>query len=447
MHERTESRPSERRYRALGPRPYDRSMTVTPPTPSVWTPATAAAPSRARRAWSLVGSITLAVLCALLAVSAAGIHGTEGSTFPAPVKLLASIGAWAMIGVSVALVWRHKYPVLVSLVAIGGTVIFPTSPLAVLVSVAAVSAVTTGWRRWALVAGAYGAVIVTLSWDVATHGSLLAGFVGYPAEGTPARLALFWVVPILAAVAVAPFAGYGFARQLRAERDAATRGRAEANRNVAVLHKEVERERERQELARELHDTLAARLSSLSLHAGALELSVGVTDEKAAAAARALRETAQGSLDELRNVVHVLRNPAAAGGGSGLADIPELVDGAIRDGVDVRSQLLVNDPGSCDPRVAHSCFRIVQESLSNARRHAPGSAIRLDVRGGPGTGISVSTTNWILPDTLPTSVGGGHGLKGMSERVALVGGSFQAGATGDGTFAIVAWMPWSPAVA
>jgi signal transduction histidine kinase len=314
----------------------------------------------------------------------------------------------------------------------------------VLVSVAAVTAVTTGWRRWALVTGTYAAVVVTFCWDVATHGSLLAGFVGDPPEGTPARLALFWVVPIVAAVAVVPFAGYGFARQLRAERDAAKRGTAEANRNVAVLHQEVERERERQELARELHDTLAARLSSLSLHAGALELSIGVADEKSAAAARAVRETAQGSLDELRNVVHVLRHPDAAAGGSGLADIAGLVDDALRDGVDVRSQLLVSDPTSCDPLVAHSCFRIVQESLSNARRHAPGAAVRLEVRGGPGSGISISTTNWILPGVIPTSVGGGHGLSGMSERVALVGGSFQAGSTADGTFAILAWMPWSP---
>jgi signal transduction histidine kinase len=420
-------------------------MTVTPPTSSVWTSESPKAQSPARRAWALVGSISVALLCALLALSAGGIHGTGSSTFPSPVKLLATFGTFYMLGVSVMLVWRHKYPVLVSLLAIGGTLVFPTSPLLALISIAAVTVVTTGWRRWALVVGTYLAVVVALCWDVATHGSLLAGFVGDPAEGTPARLALFWTVPILAAVAVVPFAGFGFARQLRAERDAATRGTLAANRNVAVLHQEVERERERQELARELHDTLAARLSSLSLHAGALELTVGGSDEKAASAARAVRETAQHSLDELRNVVHVLRHPNAGAAGTGLADIPGLVDDALRDGVDVRAQLLVTDPASCDPQVAHACYRIVQESLSNVRRHAPGAAIRVEVRGGQGSGVSVSATNWISAGTAPTSVGGGHGLSGMSERVALVGGSFQAGATPDGSFAIVAWMPWSPA--
>lgn len=392
-----------------------------------------------------MGSISLAVVCSLLAISAGGIHGAGTTTFPAPVQLLATTGTFAMIGVSVMLVWRHKYPLLVSVLAISGTIVFPTSPMTVLVSVAAVTAATSGWRRWALVVGTYVGVVVAFSWDVATHASLLAGFVGDPAEGTPARLALFWVVPILAAVAVVPFAAFGFAQRLRAERDAATRGTAAANRNVAVLHQQVERERERQELARELHDTLAAKLSSLSLHAGALELTVGGSDEKAAAAARAVRETAQTSLDELRNVVHVLRHPAATPGGTGLAEIPSLIDDALRDGLDVRAQLLVEDMSSCDPQVAHACYRIVQESLSNARRHAPGSPVRLEVRGGPGAGITVSSSNWISSGTSPTSVGGGHGLGGMSERVALVGGSFRAGATADGTFAVVAWMPWSPA--
>lgn len=419
-------------------------MTVTPSLPSASTPRGATAPSRARRAWALVGSIAIALLCALLALSAGGIHGTGTSTFPEPVKFLATLGTFVMIGVSVMLVWRHRYPVFVSLLAVGVTLAFPTSPVAVLVSLAAVTAITTGWRQWAFIAATYAAVVVSLSWDVMTNASLLAGLVGDPPEGTPARLALFWMVPILAAVAVVPFAAFGLTRRLRAERDAATRGTAAANRDVAVLHREVERERERQELARELHDTLAAQLSSLSLHAGALELTVGGADEKAAAAARTVRETAQNSLDELRNVVHVLRNPAAAGPDRGLADLAALVDDALRDGVDVRAQLLVSDIASCDPRVAHACYRIVQEALSNVRRHAPGTALSVEVRGDPVNGVSVATANWLAPGTAPTSVGGGHGLSGMSERVALVGGSFRAGATPEGTFAIVAWLPWSP---
>ncbi|WP_157780327.1 histidine kinase [Leifsonia xyli] len=421
-------------------------MTSTPPPTSSW-PATApvpSMPSTARRRWALVGSISLAVLCALFAMSAGGNYGTTGSTFPAAVQLLAMVGAFVMIGASVLLVWRHRFPVLVSALAIGGAIVFPTTPLPALVACAAATAAMTGWRRWAIVAGTYVAVFVSFCWDIAAHVSILSDFVNAPAEGTPARLAMFWSLPVLAAVAVAPFAGYGFARQLRRERDAARRGAVEANRNVAVLHHEVELERDRQELARELHDTLAARLSSLSLHAGALELTVDGSDDRAAAAARAVRETAQSSLDELRNVVHTLRNPTAPGVSTGLADISHLIDEALADGVDVRAQVLVNDPTSCDPQVAHACYRIVQESISNVRRHAPGAGIRVEVRGGPDTGLTITATNWLTRQAAPTSVGGGHGLAGMGERVTLVGGSFQAGPTPDGTFTVLVWMPWAP---
>jgi len=413
-------------------------MTIPPAAVSA-TPAR----SPARRAWALTGSIALAVLCSLLAISAAGMHGTPPSTFPAGIQTLSMAGAWLMIGASVMLVWRHRWPVLVAALAIGLTLVLPTTPLVALVACAAVAAATSGWVRWLFIVGAYAATAVSFCWDVASHVSLLSDFVGEPAEGTPARLALFWAVPILAAFAVAPFAGFGFLRSIRRERDAAQLDTAAATRNVAVLHREVERERERQELARELHDTLAARLSSLSLHAGALELTVD-GNAQANATARIVRETAQGTLDELRHVVHVLRNPGAARSSSGLVDIASLIDEALRDGVDVRAQVLVSDAATCDPAVAHACYRLVQESISNVRRHAPGQAVRVEVRGGPQTGVSVTATNWMTPGVRPTSVGGGHGLRGMSERVALVGGSFQAGPTPEGAFSVIAWLPWTP---
>ena len=437
------SRPPERRSSRRRCRLYDQGMTSASP-PGSWPTAAAPPPSRARRGWALTWSITLAVLGCLMSLSAAGMFGGEGSTFPGPVQLMATTGVVVMLAASVMLVWRHRYPILVASLAIAGTVIFPTSAFTVLVAAAAITAATTGWRRWLFVVGAYVAVVVALCWDVASHTSLLANFANEPAEGTPARLALFWAVPFVAAVEVAVFAGYGFLRQLRRERDAARLGTATARRNVAVLHQEVEREHDRQELARELHDTLAARLSSLSLHAGALELTVDGTDERATAAARAVRETAQSSLDELRNVVHTLRNPAEPGLSTGLTELAGLIDDTVRDGVDVRAQVLVTDPTSCDPQVAHACYRIVQESISNVRRHAPGTAIRVEVRGGPDTGLTVTATNWLAHGVPPSSVGGGHGLTGMSERVALVGGSFQAGATPDGTFTVIAWLPWRP---
>jgi len=419
-------------------------MSVVPPLPSGDRPSAAARPrSRARRVWGVVGSIAIAVGCSLLALSAGGTHGGEGATDPAPVRVLALTGALLMIGVSVLLVWRHRRPVLVAIVAVAATLAFPTTPLPALIALAAVAAVRRGRPLWALIGAAWLATAVACLWDVGAPTSLLADLTGGSEAGTPERLALLWAIPVVAAAAVLPFAAFGIGRRMRAERDVARLGTAAAERNVAVLHREVSLERERQELARELHDTLAARLSSLSLHAGALELQVGAADERSAAAARVVRESAQHSLDDLRNVVRVLRDPTGARGATaGLNDLGALLDGAMRDGADVRAQIMVNDPGSLDGEVAHTVYRLVQESISNARRHAPGAALFVDVRGGPETGVSVRAYNWLVPGAPPATVGGGHGVTGMSERVALVGGAFQAAPTPEGTYAVVAWMPW-----
>jgi signal transduction histidine kinase len=127
---------------------------------------------------------------------------------------------------------------------------------------------------------------------------------------------------------------------------------------------------------------------------------------------------------------------------TGLQDLSELIDISLREGTDVRAQVLVSDPASCEPEVAHACYRLVQESISNVRRHAPGAALFVDVRGGPETGLTIRTVNWLATGAVQPSSSGGHGLMGMSERAALVGGTFQAGATPEGSFSIVAWLPW-----
>lgn len=421
-------------------------MTAAPPIQAGgWAEqnAPAAQPSTARRSVARSGSIALTVLCALLAISAGGGHGGTDSTFVPAVAAIATLGVFPMLAASVLLLWRHRLPVFVSGFATALTLIIPTTPLPALIALAAVTAARRGRVRWVLIGATYAATMVSFFWDVASRTSYLSMFVGGSEAGTPARQTLFWAVPVVAALAVVPFAAFGFSRQLRAERDAAQEGNVTAARNIAALHQEVSIERERQGIARELHDTLAARLSSVSLHAGALELQVGDSNEKASAAARAVRESAQHSLDDLRNVVRVLRNPELRmGATSGLLDIGTLVDAATAEGTDIRAQLFVGDPASCDPEVAHACYRIVQEAISNVRRHAPGASLSIDLRGGPETGLTLRTVNWLMPDATPSSTGGGNGLVGMRERVALVGGAFEAGPTPEGAFAVVAWLPW-----
>lgn len=426
-------------------------MTLVPPSPTLGGGARVAAfverpRSRVRRVWALVGSIAMAVLCTLLAMSSAGQHGTDESTFSPILQTYAFLSFFPMLGASILIIWRHRMPVIVAAVTIGLTILLPTTPLPALIALAAVTYARKGWLRWVLIAAAFAGAVVSYCWDVASHVSLLADLFGGSAEGTPARLALFWAVPILAALSVAPFAAFGIGRRLLAERDTARSDSAAARRTVTVLQQEVDEERERQELARELHDTLAADLSQVALHAGALELIVGDSNANAVSSARIVRESAQHSLDDLRQMVRSLRDhsriPAPV---NGLQDVPALIDQALRGGTDVHAQIMISDMRSCSPQVSHACYRIVQEAISNARRHAPGATLYLEVRGGPAEGISIRTANWSAPHPAPTSVGGGHGLQGMSERAHLVGGTFQAGLTLAGSFAVTVWLPWTSA--
>ncbi|HLU64490.1 MAG TPA: histidine kinase [Protaetiibacter sp.] len=420
-------------------------MTTAPPPPGAWsTPGPTVSRTPRRRHPGRAATVWAVVLSILLAISTAGTHAGDDSVLPHALQLYIRLGALVMIGVSVMLVWRHRWPVWISLGAILFTLLIPTTPLPMLIALAASVAAVDGRRRWALIGGSYLATIVTFVWDLSAPTSYLAMWVDKPAVGTPERWALLWAVPVIAAMVVLPFAAVGIVRHLRAERDAAQQETVAAERNVQALHREVDLERHRQELARELHDTLAARLSTLSLHVGALELSVDPRDERAVAAARVVRESAQHSLDDLRGVVRELRNPTMPEAATmGLGELSALVDEALRVGTDVRAQVLVSDPGSCDPRVAHAVYRLVQESISNARQHAPGSPLHVDVRGGPGAGLSIRATNWMAAPAHASS-SGGNGLVGMAERAELLGGTFRAGPTPDGAFGVVAWLPWVP---
>lgn len=394
-----------------------------------------------------IGSIVLILLSAMLVMSAGGNHAGEGSTFPQPLRLLAGFGAVVMIAASVMLYWRKRRPIPISIGLIALTSVIPTSPLPMLIVLPSAVSATRGPRAWWFIAGSYLATCVSFTWDLLSTTSFMAMLAGeVPAEvGTPERLGLFWILPVLAALAVLPFAAVGLGNRVRKERDAAQRETVFAEQNVRALHREVEIEQHRRELARELHDTLAANLSTLSLHAGALEMTVGAESERAQEAARAVRESAQNSLDDLRNVVRELRNPhLPSSTHKGLLDLPELIDEATRAGTDVRVQFYVSDPQLCDPMAAHAVYRLVQEAISNVRRHAPGAALYLHLRGGPGAGIHIQATNWLVPNRQLTgsTTGGGHGLPGMAERVEMLDGAFQAGTTTEGAFAIAAWVPW-----
>ncbi|UCR88152.1 sensor histidine kinase [Mycetocola spongiae] len=393
---------------------------------------------------SILFTSFLALCTFLLAALPIGQHQNHlPNSLPA---ILSFIGLLPMLGVCVMLFWRRQIPLALTLTAAGVAAGFPSTPLPALIGLGLVVATRRGGQVWLAAAAAALAVTVTTIWDTAAGDQGWIGlFSGAQPSVAEVQAHLPWLIPLLILLQLAPFIGVGLIRRARRERDSARSLSLATAERATALSGEVSRQQERQEVAREIHDTLASRLSSLSLHAGALELSATESDRGIADAARVVRESAQNSLDDLRHVVEVLRNPVTGfpigAGRTGLADITALLDEAGAS-TGLRSSIVLSDPQGCDPAVAHACFRLIQEALSNARRHAPGAAIRLSLQGGPGTGLSLRVVNDLVHGSVPSSVGGGHGLLGMRERAALVGGTFSAQPTLDDTFTLTAWLPW-----
>ncbi|MFG1868466.1 sensor histidine kinase [Micromonospora arborensis] len=252
---------------------------------------------------------------------------------------------------------------------------------------------------------------------------------------------------LLMTAAYAALLGWGTWAQarhalLRALRDRARRAEQEQERRVMEA-----RAAERSRIAREMHDVLAHRLSLLAAAAGAMEYRPDAPPERLSAAAGVIRASAHHALDELREVITLLRSddtdsPADAPPGQTLADLPRLVDEAQAAG----QQVEVDDPlgpaVDLPPTVGRTAYRIAQEALTNARKHAAGQPVRLALGGTPGSGLSIAVSNPTTPDSGATS-DGGAGLIGLAERAALSGGRVTHHIDASGRFHLTAWLPWS----
>ena len=159
------------------------------------------------------------------------------------------------------------------------------------------------------------------------------------------------------------------------------------------LHEEQARDAERRRIAREMHDVLAHRISLLSVHAGALEFRPDAPPEEIAEAAGVVRGAAHAALQELRDVIGVLRDEEDGSTGAGerteppqptLADIPALVQESREAGARVALRIDASELASVPAGLGRTAYRIVQEGLTNARKHAPAAAVDVEITGGDG---------------------------------------------------------------
>ncbi|WP_433336313.1 sensor histidine kinase [Spirillospora sp. CA-294931] len=217
--------------------------------------------------------------------------------------------------------------------------------------------------------------------------------------------------------------------------------RAERERHLLA---EQARIAERARLAAEMHDVVAHRVTLMVLQAGALR--VRAPDEATRASAEELRGTGCQALEELRDVIGLLRREVDGGDGEEpagpLPDLSTLIDESASVGVPVELAER-GDPPLASPVVGRTAYRIVQEALTNVRKHAPGARVNVDVRyRADGVRLTVrnSAGTGEADATLALS-GSGTGLAGLRERVELIGGTFASGPSPGGGFSVEASLP------
>jgi signal transduction histidine kinase len=261
------------------------------------------------------------------------------------------------------------------------------------------------------------------------------------------------VAAVLLASLVPAAAGTGIA--VRSGRSASLAGVVRSELAETLVEHMARGERAR--IARELHDVVAHHISMISVQAETARLTVPGLPPEGARRLREIGDTARAGLTEMRRLLGVLRSDVDSGAVGdrrpqpGLAQLTSLIDDSRpASGGSVR--LIVSGPvTSFDPGVELAAYRIVQEALTNARRHAPGAAVDVELRyapdmlrvrvrdNGPGDGHGGG------PDGgHGDGPGGGHGLLGMRERAATVGGTLRAGAAAGGGFLVEAELPAKP---
>lgn len=230
-------------------------------------------------------------------------------------------------------------------------------------------------------------------------------------------------------------------RLLVSLRDRARRAEAEAG-----LRAEQAQRLAREAIAREMHDVLAHRLTLLSVHAGALEFRPDAPRADVARAAGVIRDSAHEALQDLREIIGVLRSGDDEDSGRPqptLAALDALVAESREAGMKVAFDNGVAEPGDVPSVVGRNVYRIAQEGLTNARKHAPGAEVTVRVAGAPVDGLTVDVSNPPPPGAVPRVPGSGQGLIGLTERATLVGGRLVHGPADDGGFRVQAWLPWS----
>lgn len=357
----------------------------------------------------------------------------------------------------------HALDFVLGVIAIGLLPLRRKAPWAV----AAIIAAIAGFSSFAF--GAFGIAVISLAtrrrWrEIAAVALVCAvGAIGYRDPVSTGIAALdeplaWWALFLTEAIVFGSCVVVGLYIGGRRELLATLWDRAQTAEREQAARVDQARTTERTRIAREMHDVLAHRISLVALHAGALAYRDDLTREETAGTAGIIRDNAHLALTELRDVLGVLRDTDDTDEAAvpdrpqpTLAALAELLEECAAAGTPVTCTVSVEVeaalPGLPD-QASRNAFRILQESLTNARKHAPGRAALVEIGGSPGERLTLVISNTV-PDVgrgvsgrADHPPGSGLGLIGLVERARLAGGELVHGVDRSGRFIVGAWVPW-----
>ena len=374
---------------------------------------------RSRRDWIVDSALFLfAAVVGLTAAITSAQQGLRG-----PLLAIDAIGGAVLC---LALWWRRRWPLGLGLASLPVLAVSSSAGPAGVIILYTVAA----YRRWQAAVLVAAAQVALLPLEYAIH-----------PQGNNSLTVYYLAGTLGPAVVVA----WGMFRRSRrqAQRERARRAEAEEQLRIEQI-----RHTERARIAREMHDVLAHRISLLSLHAGALEFRPDAPPEEVARAAAVIRASAHQALDDLRAVIGVLRDrtdgQAPQPPQQTLTALPGLLQESRAAGMRIHAEVRVPDLAAVPDTIGRHALRIIQEALTNARKHATSAPVELRLDGAPGHGLTIEVRN---PSPVPatgqsTIPGTGTGLLGLTERAGLSGGRLEHGLDEHGDFRLHAWLPW-----
>jgi signal transduction histidine kinase len=277
--------------------------------------------------------------------------------------------------------------------------------------------------------------------------SVAGGQVLYAVQ--PAQTMAWYANLIFTALATGIIVAIGMYIGARRELVESLQDRADRAEREQVLRIGAARTSERARIAGEMHDALAHRMSLVALHAGALAYRTDLSAGETRKTAGIIQATSQGALADLREILGLLRDTGGeldateARPQPTLGDLDTLLDEERASGVHITLNSDLEDRTAVPMSTGRSAYRIVEEGLTNARKHARHAAVTVELTGRPGAGLDLRVRNPVRAGRDHSGNGSvGFGLIGLTERAAASHGRFSHGLTPNGDFLLEAWLPW-----